>query len=62
MKITKTVELPDGKVQFIGELEGGQLDAVLTVGIETLLKLGVMPYLIQDGVMVIDDFGDLPEQ
>jgi hypothetical protein len=46
MKIEKVIEQPDGSsVKFVGELNGAELDAVITVGLNYLLQVGAIPFL-----------------
>lgn len=42
MKVNKTIELPNGTVQFQGELSEEELDTVLAYGLNTLLALGAI--------------------
>ena len=42
MKVDKTIELPNGTVQFQGELSAEELDTVLAYGLNTLLALGAI--------------------
>ena len=42
MKISKTIELETGKVQFEGTLDGAELDVVIQTGLLVLLRQGVI--------------------
>lgn len=42
MKISETYELENGKVKFIGELDGDELDLVIQTGLLTLMRSGVI--------------------
>ena len=46
MLINKSFETPEGSVRFEGELEQQELDLVLQVGLNYLLKVGAIPYTI----------------
>lgn len=42
MKIDKCVEIPDGTLQFKGELSAQELDTVIQYGLNTLFALGII--------------------
>jgi len=42
MKINKSLETPVGTVQFVGELEGAELDIVLQLGLLSLMARGAI--------------------
>ena len=42
MKIDKCVEIPDGTLQFKGELDQQELDTVVQYGLNTLFALGII--------------------
>lgn len=42
MKITKTIETPEGGVKFEGELDAEQLDLVITLGLAYLMSEGLL--------------------
>ena len=42
MKISKSLESPVGTVQFVGELEGVELDMVIQLGLLTLMARGAI--------------------
>lgn len=46
MKIDKTIYTDQGAIQFQGELEGIELDLVIGVGLNYLMKHGALPMLI----------------
>lgn len=47
MKITKTLELEEGKkVHFEGELSGTELDYVLQTGLNFLMYAGLLPTVV----------------
>ncbi len=43
MKIEQTVRLPEGIVQFKGELEQAEADLVLEIGLNYLIRAGAFP-------------------
>jgi len=43
MKIDKEIELPMGRVHFVGELTEEELDTVITLGLAMLLHSGKLP-------------------
>lgn len=45
VQISKTIETPDGGVQFEGTLNAEQLDLVLTIGLGQLFKMGLIPFM-----------------
>ena len=47
MDIKRTIETDDGIVFFQGTLKGAELEAVITVGLNTLLQAGALPYLME---------------
>ena len=49
MDIKRTIETEDGTIFFQGTLKGAELEAVITVGLNTLLQAGALPYLMDDG-------------
>lgn len=48
MNVDKVLELPDGKVTFQGELSASEVQAIISVGLNTLLSKGAMPYIKKD--------------
>lgn len=46
MEIKRTIETDDGTVFFQGTLNGPELEAVITVGLNTLLQAGALPYMM----------------
>jgi len=40
MKINKSLETPEGSIQFVGELEGQELDIVIQLGLLALTSRG----------------------
>ena len=42
MQVTHVTETPEGNIEFRGELKGAELDAVVSVGLNYLLKMGVL--------------------
>lgn len=46
MDIKRTIETEDGTVFFQGSLNGPELEAVISVGLNTLLQAGALPYLM----------------
>lgn len=56
MQIEKVLETPEGSVTFKGTLAGNELEAVIAVGLLTLLQAGALPYLQdEEGVYVFDE-------
>lgn len=47
MKISKTLETPDGTVEFSGEINQEELDFILTVGLNYLMQQGAIPFQIR---------------
>lgn len=43
MKIDKELELPNGRVRFVGELSEEELDTVITLGLAMMLYKGMLP-------------------
>lgn len=48
MDISQVIETEEGKVTFNGVLEGSELQAVITVGLLHLFKVGALPLLTDD--------------
>jgi hypothetical protein len=46
--IKRIIETEDGTVFFQGTLTGAELEAVITVGLNTLLQAGALPYLMEN--------------
>lgn len=44
MLVNKSIETENGTVRFEGELEQQELDFVLKIGLNTLLKMGAIPF------------------
>lgn len=44
MLVSKSIETEHGTVKFEGELEQHELDFVLKIGLNTLLKMGAIPF------------------
>lgn len=44
MLVSKAIETPQGTVKFEGELEPNELDFVIKIGLNTLLRLGAIPF------------------
>jgi hypothetical protein len=42
MQVNKTIQTPEGTVQFQGELTQAELDMVLTIGLSMLLYQGAI--------------------
>lgn len=60
MKIDKELDTPMGKVVFRGELSNEELDAVVTLGLVTMLLQGsISPtFMTSDGTVI----QDVPDQ
>lgn len=62
MKIDKVIELENGRIEFRGEVEGAELDALISYGLNTLLSLGMIKATIiqenEDDPQMPFDFGD----
>lgn len=43
MKIDKEIQLPTGRVHFVGELSEEELDTVVTLGLAMMLYKGMLP-------------------
>ena len=46
MLVNKSVETPEGTIKFEGELEQNELDFILKIGLNTLLKAGAIPFTV----------------
>lgn len=46
MRVSKTIETPDGTIQFEGELSQEELDLILSVGINFLMEQGAIPFKV----------------
>ena len=57
MKIDKVLDTPMGRVVFRGELSDDELDAVITMGLVTMLLNGnISPTIMtQDGTILSDE-------
>lgn len=44
MQVKYSVEKEDGSVTFQGNLEGKELSFVIEIGLETLIKAGMVPF------------------
>lgn len=44
MLVNKSVETPQGTVKFEGELEQNELDFVLKIGLNSLMRMGAIPF------------------
>jgi hypothetical protein len=47
MHIKKLIETEQGAVEFSAELSGEELEVVITVGLNTLLRAGALPFLTE---------------
>lgn len=54
MRISKTVEREDGSVVFQGTLEGPELDFVVEMGVNVLMKQGALPFAHTKTIKPID--------
>lgn len=55
MLIKKSIELENGNVEFSGELSQEELDLVLTLGLNHLLKQGAIPFSSKYKNVIIPD-------
>lgn len=55
MEISKVIETDDGEVKFEGKLVGAELEAVIAVGLLTLLQNGALPYHQGEQKYVFDE-------
>jgi hypothetical protein len=46
LKVNKTLETPDGSVQFEGELSSEELEVIISVGLNFLLQQGAIPFKV----------------
>lgn len=46
IKISKTIETEDGKVEFQGEVNQDELDLIITVGLNYLFQQGAIPFRV----------------
>jgi hypothetical protein len=47
MYIKRLIETEHGAVEFSAELSGEELEVVITVGLNTLLRAGALPFLTE---------------
>ena len=52
MKISKTVETPEGTIKFEGELNSEELDFIVGVGLTYLFKRGAIPFRVAEATSV----------
>ena len=45
MNVNKTIETANGNVVFEGELEQGELDLVIRIGLNYLMQMGALPFV-----------------
>lgn len=50
MKISKTIETEEGGVKFEGELAAAELDLIIGVGLNYLMKAGALPMQVVEEV------------
>ena len=55
MKINTTVQTEDGRVTFTGELAQVEADLIMEVGLNYLLKAGVLPMVLKSFQGVTED-------
>ena len=48
IRIKKSLETPEGTVNFEGELSQEELDLVLSVGMNFLMQQGALPFRVMD--------------
>lgn len=48
MDVSKVIETEDGMVHFRAKLQGAELEAVISVGLNVLLQTGALPYMSGD--------------
>lgn len=48
MELKKVIETEEGTVEFTGTLEGKELQAVIEVGLNTLLAHGALPFYVDE--------------
>lgn len=48
MFVKKTIELPDGSVNFEGEFSQPEVDFLLTLALQNLLLRGLVPFAARD--------------
>ena len=46
MKVSKTLELNGGTVQFDGELSEAEVDMIIGIGLNYLLQRGALPFKV----------------
>lgn len=47
MRVSQTLETPDGTVTFVGELSQQELDLIISVGLNFLMGQGAVPFQVQ---------------
>jgi len=62
MMIKHTVEKEDGSVVFQGVLEGKELSFVLEIGLEALIKGGMIPFTATNEFRSAHDVHEPPEE
>ena len=48
MRISKTIETPEGSIEFSGEISQEEHDMILTVGLNYLMAAGALPMKAMD--------------
>jgi len=61
MRVNHTVEKEDGSVVFQGVLEGKELSFVLEVGLEALIKGGMIPFTSTNEARMLAEIHQAPD-
>ena len=46
MKVSKSIEMPEGQIKFEGELNADEVDLILGVGLNYLMQQGALPFRV----------------
>ncbi len=58
MKINKTLETTEGRLEFSGELSEAEANLVVEVGLATLLSQGALPFLTDNPASLSPEVGN----
>jgi hypothetical protein len=47
MKVSTTVQTPEGSVKFEGELSQQETDLVIQIGLSQLFEMGMIPFVVR---------------
>lgn len=55
MQIKKTLETPEGRVTFEGELSADELEVIIGIGLNYLLSQGALPFKVMNNRASFND-------